>query len=293
MRAREPVETGFATSADGTCLAWESFGAGDPTILLLPSAPIIHSRQWKAQVHVLSRSWRVVTFDGRGNGRSDRPTDPAAFAGERILDDLRAVLDATGTPRAVLVGLCSDGVWPAVRLAADDPERVAGIVALEVGVPRLTPPHRWYAENDFETRRPAYDGWAKLNRHHWLEDYPDFARFFFEAICTEPHSTKVIEDCVEWAVQGSVESMIADARAPFSLTAAEVEAICRRVSCPMVLVHGDRDHCQPLDRARRLAEISGAPLIVLAGADHLTPARHPVLVNLIIRDFVRSLETDR
>jgi pimeloyl-ACP methyl ester carboxylesterase len=57
----------------------------------------------------------------------------------------------------------------------------------------------------------------------------------------------------------------------------------------MVLVHGSEDTCQPIARAERLAEITGAPLVVVEGADHMIPARHPVLANLIIRDFVRSL----
>ena len=75
-RARLPDRSGFAVAEDGVRLAFDVYGAGDPTIVLLPSAPIVHSRQWKAQVHYLSRHWRVVTYDGRGNGRSDRPTRP-------------------------------------------------------------------------------------------------------------------------------------------------------------------------------------------------------------------------
>jgi hypothetical protein len=43
-------------------------------------------------------------------------------------------------------------------------------------------------------------------------------------------------------------------------------------------------------RARRLAEIRGAPLVVVEGANHMIPGRHPVLANLLIRDFVRSLK---
>lgn len=293
MRAREPVETGHATSGDGTRIAWETFGRGERTILFLPSTPIIHSRQWKAQVHFLSRRWRVVTYDGRGNGRSDRPTAPEAYATERIVDDALAVLDATGTSSAVLVGLCGDGVWPAMLLAAGRPSRVDGVVAIEVGVPLLSPPHPWRVAHPFDEERETYEGWAKINRHHWRRDYADFARFFFSAIATEPHSTKVIDDCVEWALDGSVEAMLADADAPAERTVDGVEAVCRQVTCPVVIVHGDRDHCQPVDRARRLSEITGAPLHVLAGADHLTPARHPVRVNLIIRDFVTALEADR
>ena len=63
----------------------------------------------------------------------------------------------------------------------------------------------------FDDELPAYEGWARVNRHAWLRDYPDFARFFFAAITTEPHSTKVIDDAVEWACDGSVDAMLADA----------------------------------------------------------------------------------
>src|SRR3712207_9014318 len=53
----------------------------------------------------LSRHFRVVTFDGRGNGRSDRPEGAAAYRNEEYAADALAVLDATGTERAVVVGL--------------------------------------------------------------------------------------------------------------------------------------------------------------------------------------------
>jgi pimeloyl-ACP methyl ester carboxylesterase len=293
MRAREPDESGVAVSPDGVRIVWESFGVGEPTIVLLPSAPIIHSRQWKGQVPDLARRHQVITFDGRGNGRSDRPVTPEAFSGERIVADIGSVLDATATPAAVLVGLCGDGVWPAVQLAVRAPERVLGIVAISVGVPRLAPPHPFRLGHDFDAELESYDGWAKINRHHWRTDYADFARFFFGAIATEPHSTKVIDDCVEWALEGSVDSMIADAEAAPPPEADAVEAMCRALTCPMVIVHGDRDHCQPIARAERLRDLTGAPLIVLRDADHLAPGRHPVAINLIIRDFVASLEVAR
>jgi pimeloyl-ACP methyl ester carboxylesterase len=292
-RARLPDIVGTTVSPDGVRIAYEVYGTGDPTIVLVPSAPIVHSRQWKGQVPFLSRHYRVVTYDGRGNGRSDRPTRPDAYSDDRFVGDLVAVLDATmdasGTGRAVLVGLCTDGVWRAIRLAAAEPDRVLGIVAFGIGVPRLTPSHPWYAGARFDDDLPVYEGWAKLNRHHWRRDYPDFASFFFEEITSEPHSTKVIEDAVAWALDGSPEAMIADADAEFALDAAAVEEICRSVRCPMVLVHGSLDTCQPIARAERLAEITGAPLTVVEGADHMIPGRHPVLANLLIRDFVRAL----
>jgi pimeloyl-ACP methyl ester carboxylesterase len=141
----------------------------------------------------------------------------------------------------------------------------------------------------FDEHLPTSDGWAKVNRHHWIRDYADFATFFFSEITSEPHSTKAIEDAVEWALDGSVDAMLADADAPIHLDPVTVEAMCRSIRCPMLLVHGTEDSCQPPARAERLAELTGAPLVLVEGADHMIPARHPVLANLLIRDFVRSI----
>ena len=287
--ARRPAASGHASAGDGVHIAYDVYGSGDPTIVLLPSTPIVHSRQWKAQIHFLSRFYRVVTFDGRGNGLSDRPTQSAAYADDRLVEDIATVMDATGTDRAVLVGLCVDGVWRSVRLAAERPERVLGIVAFAVGVPRLSPIPEHKAGIDFEAELPAYDGWAKLNRHYWQRDYPGFAHWFFSEITSEPHSTKAIEDAAQWAVDGSVEAMLAEAEVDFPFELEAIEATCRAVRSPMLIVHGSEDRCQPVARAERLAEVTGAPLVIVEGANHMIPGRHPVLANLLIRDFVQGL----
>src|SRR5689334_5510641 len=168
-RAARPERTGLAVAPDGVRLGFDVYGAGDPTLVLMPSAPIIHSRQWKAQVPYLSRHYRVVTYDGRGNGRSDRPADPALYHDDRYVADLETVMDATETERAIVVGLCTDGVWRAIRLAAEKPDRVLGIVAFAVGVPRIAPPQPHYVASGkvFDEVLPTTEGWAKNNRHYW------------------------------------------------------------------------------------------------------------------------------
>jgi len=290
-RARLPDETGRVAGPDAVHIAYETFGTGDPTVVFLPSTPIIHSRQWKGQVPYLSRRYRVVTFDGRGNGRSDRPTDPEAYREACMVGDIERVMDATGTNAAVLVGLCGDGVWRGIQLAAARPERVLGIVAFAPGVPKLSPPHPWRVQYSFEDELPTDEGWAKLNRHYFRRDYPGFAEFFFGEMTVEPHSTKQVEDAAGWTVDGSVDAMIADSEVDQSFDVPTIEATCRAVRCPMLLVHGSEDRCQPPSRARALAELTGAPLVMVEGAGHMIPGRHPVLANLLIRDFVRSLAT--
>jgi pimeloyl-ACP methyl ester carboxylesterase len=125
-RARYPDEQGYV-ERDGVRVFYEVYGTGDTTILLLPTWSIIHSRLWKAQIPYLARHFRVVTFDGRGNGRSDRPVGAEAYRTSEFADDALMVMDATGTERAVLVALSSGALWATV-LAADHPERVESIV---------------------------------------------------------------------------------------------------------------------------------------------------------------------
>ncbi len=296
MRARSPDAAGVVERPDGVRIAWESFGSGEPAIVLLPSAPIIHSRQWKGQVPDLSRRHRVVTYDGRGNGASSRPTDPAAYEEARIVGDLVAVMDATETDRAVLVGLCDDGVLRAMELAADCPGRVLGIVAISVGLPYLSPSVAWRRERSAFERYDTYEGGRKENVNYWRIDYADFARWYFTEMVPEPHSSKVIEDCVEWTLDGDVVAMVAaaqvEATPPFPRDAAAVEALVAGVGCPLLIVHGTQDLCQPIARAERLAELTGAPFVRVEGAGHIIPGREPVATNLLIRDFVASLPGD-
>src|SRR5215468_8809550 len=133
MRACQPVSDGYV-ERDGVKIYYEVYGAGEPTVLLLPTWSIMHSRHWKMQVPYLARHCRVVTFDGRGNGRSDRPTEPEAYAEREFAADAVAVMDATQAHRAIIVGF-SMGSLRGLMLAADHPERVEGAVFIGPNYP--------------------------------------------------------------------------------------------------------------------------------------------------------------
>jgi pimeloyl-ACP methyl ester carboxylesterase/UDP:flavonoid glycosyltransferase YjiC (YdhE family) len=290
-RAREPDEHGYATSADGLRLYWEIHGGGSTTIVLLPPTPISHSRVWKAQVHYLARRHRVVVYDGRGNGSSDSPDPSGIWPSRSAAADCLAVMDATSTGAAVLGGICVDGVWPSIQLAAAHPERVLGVVALAPGVPLLSPQHPFRAGSiesfDSEIDDPA--GWEKFNKHYIRRDYAGFLEFFFGEMFPEPHSTKQIEDAVAYGLDGSAEALLMERDEPVAATLEETEEICRRVRCPVLVVQGDRDNCQPPERGRALAELTGAEHVQVVGAGHLPNARHPVLVNRLIDEFAGRL----
>ena len=96
IRARYPDAEGYV-ERDRVRVFYEVYGEGEPTVLLLPTWSVIHSRHWKMQIPYLARHCRVITFDGRGNGRSDRPSDPASYNEREFTADAIAVLDATET----------------------------------------------------------------------------------------------------------------------------------------------------------------------------------------------------
>src|SRR5919204_5095615 len=95
-RARYPDAEGYV-ERDGVKVFYEVYGPGDSTVLLLPTWSIIHSRHWKLQIPYLARHARVLTFDGRGNGRSDRPEGVEAYVAAEFAADAVAVMDATAT----------------------------------------------------------------------------------------------------------------------------------------------------------------------------------------------------
>ena len=129
MRSRQPDQQGYVERA-GVRVYYEAFGAGEPAVFLLPTWSIMHSRHWKAQIHTLARYNRVITFDPRGNGLSDRPTEPAAYADEEFVADALAVLDAVEVEQSIVVGF-SAGCFQALILAGNYPERTLRIACLQ------------------------------------------------------------------------------------------------------------------------------------------------------------------
>ena len=284
-RARYPDESGYV-ERDGVRVFYEVYGSGEPTFLLLPTWSIIHSRQWKGQIPFLARDHRVVTFDGRGNGRSDRPTASEAYDEREFALDALAVLDATATDRAVIVGY-SLGAPRGLILAVEQPERVAGAVfigAAYSGGGEPLPERVMPWEDELETD----EGWAKYNRHYWLRDYRGFLEFFFGKIFREPHSTKQIEDCVGWGLETTAETLIA-AHYGAKPDPEEAQELARRVRCPVLVLHGTDDAIASHTRGRALAEHTGGELVLLEGAGHAPHARDPVFFNILLRDFARRL----
>ena len=284
MRARLPASDGFV-DRDGVKIFYEVYGDGPETMVFLPPWSIVHGRIYKAQVPYFSERFRCITFDPRGNGKSDRPREASAYTLANFIGDALAVMDATNAGKSILVGLSLAGIH-ICAIAAYHPERVKAAVLAGTAA-TIGPAYDYMQPQHFLTKRESHVGWDKYNREYWHTNYPDFAAHFISHIHSEPHSTKQIEDGIDWAGEtgGDILAKTVEARAlppPFDVS----DVMYRKVQCPVLLIHGDNDLIQPYARAELVAKLTGAELVTIAGGGHNPLGRYPARCNELINDFL-------
>lgn len=274
----------------GQRIGWQQFGTGDHAVLLMPTWTIVHSDFWRHQVPHLAEHYRVVAFDGLGNGSSDRPEDPSLYGDLLVAEDAVAVLDACGIERAAVMGVSQGGPW-ALALAGLHPERVEGVVFIAPNVP-LAPGHpaRVAAHARFGEVLAEHEGWAKWNQHHWMSDFPDFLQFFFSQCFTEPGSGAQIEHFLEMGLQTTPQVLLASGGTQaHQLTSGRAAELATRLRCPSLVIHGTDDAITPLARGTELARLSGADLEVLPGSGHEPQCRNPEVVNPLLDRFLQQV----
>ena len=135
--------------------------------------------------------------------------------------------------------------------------------------------HPLHAERDehaFDAPWNGRQGWATYNRNHWLDgDFAAFRQFFFEQMCSEPHSSKVFDDLMEWSAPTDTQ-VLADATAGRigldGAVCAPLDDASRQVRCPVSVIHGTDDRIRPIAIGERLAELTGGSLLAVQGGGH-------------------------
>ena len=283
MRAKLPHTEG-KIDRDGVMLHYEIYGEGDHTILFVPTWTLLHSRVYKAQIPYFSEHFRCVTWDPRGNGKSGRPTDSQAHRRRDYVDDALAVMDATGTDKAILYGLSFSTVI-AAALTSYYPDRVEAVILVGANSP-LHPTYEYKSWESWDHGSDSTEGWGKYTRDYWRENYPEFVDFFCRQIFNEPHSTKQIEDAIRWANETNGEVLIGTMDAEDTDDLVLDEAAYRRITCPMLAIHGKSDALAPYQVSKAIAEVTGCELEIIVGAGHNPAGRYPARVNTLIRDFL-------
>ncbi len=291
MRALEPLSSGMAANpCDGVRVFYEAFGPEDAerVVVFAPAGLFAHGRLWKMQVPFFAqRGYRVITYDARGSGRSDRPE--SGYTPRRFEEDLLAVLSEAGVERAAFVGMTWALRWLG-PLAARRPDLVARLVTVGT-FPSLQrveamPPEQVAASLErfmAEVEPGAPVDWRGVDiRDRW----PEVAAWQATEDLLEPHSTKAIKDLTAWAQETEGSHMLASC---LELTAGDPNDYFARIPCPTLVLHGELDPAIALSTAVAVHEaIRGSELVVFEGSGHVPVVRDPVRSNHVISAFIEG-----
>jgi pimeloyl-ACP methyl ester carboxylesterase/predicted glycosyltransferase len=273
MRARTPDFEGMVET-HGAKVAYEVYGTSGPTVVFPPISTFVTSRAWKGQIPFLARHRRLVVIDAIGNGRSERSLVQEAYTDQARVDTTFAVMDEVGVEAAALVGICSS-TWVALLCAAQRPERVLGVAAISPMAPY------------FQQGPDDAPGYTETSYPRTPEGLSDYFEFFFNEMLPEPHSSKPREDAVGWGLEATPEIVALYETAPSVVhSRADTQAMLEKVSCPVLVVAGENDRCQTIERTRTVTEVLDAESVEIIGAGHLVQAREPVAVNLAVASFL-------
>jgi class 3 adenylate cyclase len=264
-------ETRYARSGD-VSIAYQVVGEGPFDVVIAP-AWVTHVELvwetvgWAAFLRGLAEQARVLVFDKRGTGMSDRVAGVPTL--EERSDDIRAVMDAAGSDRAALWG-ASESAPMSVVFAASYPERVSALV-LYGGMAR----ELWAPDYLFGDAEREYRKWLEEELEAFLTP-GDFEAFVHRAF---PSATE--DDVRAWARQARYGA------SPGSLEALErmnmaidVRDVLPIVSAPTLVVHQRADPWVKVEHGRYLAQhIPGAAYVELDGDEHIpTAATAPQLL---------------
>jgi pimeloyl-ACP methyl ester carboxylesterase len=281
------VREAGAVVRDGITVAYQTFGHGSRTVLLMPDWAIAHSVAWRSQVAHLAVDHLVVTFDGRGNGASDRPADPAAYAPAIVAGDALAVLDAVGAERVAILA-AGGGTGPTGVLAASHPERVGATVLIGSTLPLATDSAERESALVGSDRRLDHDPrGVRWNPQAWQRDWWGFLEAYAAACFPEPDSEAFIRQRVEMGLETTPEVAAASADGG-RLDPAEARDLMSSIRGPVLVIHGAADAIAPVEIAVRLAALARAGLHILPGAGHHPEARHAAQTNALIDVFLNG-----
>ena len=115
---------------NGVAIHYEVHGRG-PAVLLSHGYSAT-CRMWDGQIDALKDRFQVIVWDMRGHGRSDYPTDPAAYSEVATVEDMAAILRACGVSRAVIGGL-SLGGYMSLAFHRDHPDMTRALMIFDTG----------------------------------------------------------------------------------------------------------------------------------------------------------------
>ncbi len=255
-------------------LYYEIHGEGKPLVLI--SGLGYSNWQWHKMVPLLAEKFKVIIFDNRGVGQSDKPAGP--YTAQMLAQDTVGLLDALNIEKAVIVGH-SMGGFIAQAIALDFPQRVEKLIlcSTNFGGPNHVPvtPEAMKVLSDVSSDALTRfkNGLAVSTAPGWSEKNP-----------------AMIEEWIQWRVANPIEPVSYQAQLAIGLglmpTAAAFEEKLPRLNVPTLILFGAHDKVVPPANADLLSKkIAGSTVVIFPDAGHFFPIEIPEAASRAIKDF--------
>ena len=260
-------------------ISYDVDGEHGATVILVHAFPVSRA-MWRPQVEVLKQGRVVVSYDCRGFGQSDAPSEEGAYSQENSVHDLSAVLRATSPSGAILCGLSMGGNI-ALQLALERREKIKGLILASTGAGSDNP----------EQFRERVRAWADLAEKQGM---PSFAEMIMQ-----------VPVFAEYADRGQTErrwmyDAITENRAHgVAHTARRVlggrptiyewEEDLRRLTMPTLIMAGERDEACCKMAAYMARTIPGAESTILPEVGHFMNLESSSEFNALVARFADKL----
>jgi pimeloyl-ACP methyl ester carboxylesterase/DNA-binding CsgD family transcriptional regulator len=264
----------FCASSDGVKLAYALSGEGPPLAMCAPWLTHLEhqwkSLAWRPWLEAFSDGYRLLRYDARGCGLSDRDVADVSF--ESWVRDFESVVDAAGFDRFALLGTCQGGPT-AIEYAARHPERVSRLVLY--GTYARGRSRRLNTPQQVEKGRVLLE----MTRLGWGDDN----HAFLQAWASQFQPGGTLEHLRSWSEQQrastSPEMAVRLMEAGWII---DVSDAARRIQCPVLVIAADRDVVTPIDEARLLAGlIPDCRFVQVETVNHMPLADEPAWQRIV------------
>ena len=258
-------------TVNGTRLAYVERGAGPETVVLSHSYLVDH-RQFEAQIEALSERYRVLAFDHRGHGFSDKPDE--GYDMKSLYDDALAFIEATGAGPCHFVGL-STGGFIGLRLAIRRPDLLTSVVLMDTS-----------ADAEALHKRAKYEGMFAVLLTLGFKPLMSSTMpiMFGPSFLKDPTRRGEAEVWRERMMSNDPRALVRFGRGIFSRESVAHELAA--IDVPTLVMVGEHDNATPPFRAERIVEgVRGAKLVRVPKAGHLSTIENPEAVNEALLSF--------
>ena len=268
----------FVHGTDGTRIHYEVTGRSGATPVLMIQGLGASKNAWNLQRIAMATRFRIISFDNRGAGRSDKPTEP--FTLEQMADDAIAVLDAAGIETAHVVGASMGGVISQI-VAVKYPHRVRSLTLVCTACRN----HPW--------RQELLQTWAKTAAEKGMIEVGKEAAQWVMS----PRSFRRLVPAFTWmgplAALRPRHSFVSQINAILNTREDLVDQLST-ITAPTMVIVGNQDILTPRGDSEEIAErIPNSELVVISGAAHGLMMEHSSTFNKILIEFLQRTELAR